>query len=113
MKLVTGLVRPFKLAEVREALLLFGHVAAMAEVKAYTPRRDESGAISHGGNTRAFFPKVKVEVLVPDAEAERAVEVIRHAAMTGRMGEGDGLVYVSDVEHAVRIRTGDVDERAL
>ena len=113
MKLVSGLVRPFKLDEVREALLRLGHVAAIHDVKAYTPRRDDSGAIDQAGNPRAFLPKIRVEVLVPDGEVQRAIDAIRHAAHTGRTGEGDGLLFVSPVEHAVRIRTGYTDEKAI
>lgn len=111
MKLITGIIRPFKLEEVRRALLRFGHVSAITEVKAFTPRREPGGTHAHEAD--AFFSKIKIEVIVPSEEADRAIEILRRAALTGRLGEGDGVIFVSDVEHAVRIRTGAVDEQAL
>ena len=111
MKLITGIIRPFKLDEVRRALLRFGHVAAITEVKAFTPRRNPAGEHAHEAD--AFFSKIKIEVVVPTEEAERAVEILRRAALTGRLGEGDGVIFTSTVEHAVRIRTGAADDEAL
>ena len=111
MKLITAFIRPFKLEEMRHALLRFGHVAAISEVKAFTPRREDLAA--HGHAPVAFFSKIRIEVLVPTEDAPRALDILRKAALTGRLGEGDGLIFVSTVEHAVRIRTGSVDGKAL
>ena len=111
MKLISAIIRPFKLEEVRHALLRYGRVAAITEVKAYTPRREASGA--HSREAEAFFSKIKIEVIVPADEADKAIEILRRAALTGRLGEGDGLIFVANVEHAVRIRTGALDEKAL
>ena len=111
MKLITAIIRPFKLDEVRHALLRFGRVSAISEVKAFTPRREDLAA--HGVAPHAFFSKIRIELLVPDEEVERAIDIVRNAALTGRLGEGDGLIFVSDVQRAVRIRTGSVDAKAL
>ena len=112
MKLITAIIRPFKLDEVRHALLRFGRVACIAEVKAFTPRREDID-VAHGAAPNAFFAKIKIEVFVSTEEADRAIEILRHAAQTNRLGEGDGLIFVSNVERALRIRTGAVDDKAL
>ena len=112
MKLITAIIRPFKLDEVRQALLRFGRVASIAEVKALTPRREDIAAI-HGAAPNAFFAKIKIEVLVPTEEADKAIDLLRQAALTNRLGEGDGLIFVSNVERALRIRTGAADDKAL
>ena len=111
MKLVTALIRPLKLDEVRQALLRYNHVAAISDVKAFTPRREDTAAHGHAPN--AFFTKVKIEVIVPSEHVARTIEILRHAASTGRLGEGDGLIFVTEVEHAVRIRTGSTDADAI
>ena len=113
MKLITALIRPFKLDEVRNSLLRFGHVATITEVKTFTPRRDEAPGSPHSVEAHKFYTKVKIEVLVPGEEAEKAIAILRHAAQTGRLGEGDGLIFVSPVEHAIRIRTGVQDDKAV
>jgi nitrogen regulatory protein P-II 2 len=113
MKLVTALIRPFKLEEVRVQLLRFGHVAAIAEVKVFTPRRDAQPGTPHAIEANKFHAKVKIEVLVPTEEADKAIAILRHAAQTGRLGEGDGVIFVSPVEQAIRIRTGATGDEAV
>ena len=113
MKLVTAMIRPFKLEDVRRALLGLGHVASISKVEAMAPRREFERGTPHAIEATRFYAKIKVEVLVPAAEAEKAITLLRNAALTGRLGEGDGIVFVSDVEHAVRIRTGAKDDEAV
>ena len=113
MKLITALIRPFKLEEVRNSLLRFGHVAVMDEIKAFTPRRDAIPGSPHAIEANKFHSKVRIEVLVPTEDAETAISILRQAALTGRLGEGDGIIFVSPVEHVVRIRTGATDDEAV
>ncbi len=112
MKLVMAVIKPFKIDEVREALTSSGiDGLTITEVKGYGRQKGQTEIYRGAEYAVNFLPKVKVEVVVPDDLAERAVEVIRAAAMTGKIG--DGKIFVLDVEQAVRIRTGETGSAAL
>jgi nitrogen regulatory protein P-II 2 len=112
MKLITAIIKPFKLEEVRDALTALGVSGMTAtEVKGYGRQRGHTEIYRGAEYTIAFLPKVKIEVAVPAAQAERTVEAIKNAAKTGQIG--DGKIFVVDLEHAVRIRTGETDSDAL
>ena len=112
MKLVMAVIKPFKVDDVREGLTAAGvEGMTITEVKGYGRQKGQTEIYRGAEYAINFLPKVKVEVVVADDLAERAVEVIRSAAMTGRIG--DGKVFVVDVEQAVRIRTGETGVAAL
>ena len=112
MKLVMAVIKPFKVDDVREALTGAGiEGLTITEVKGYGRQKGQTEIYRGAEYAINFLPKVKVEVVVADDLVERAVEVIRTAAMTGRIG--DGKVFVLDVEQAVRIRTGETGAAAL
>jgi nitrogen regulatory protein P-II 2 len=112
MKLVMAIIRPFKLDEVRAALVeLDVDGLTVSETRGYGRQRGQT-EIYHGTEYAVNFqPKIKVEVAVPDARAERVVEAIQLAANTGRIG--DGKIFVLDMGQAVRIRTGETQLAAL
>ena len=112
MRLVTGLVKPFKLDDVKTALESFG-VAGMtvSEVQGFGRQRGHTEVYRGAEYTVAFVPKMKVEVLVDDADALDIVEVIAKAAQTGSIG--DGKVWSTPVEQVVRVRTGERGVEAL
>lgn len=112
MKLIIAVVRPSKLEIVKDALSAIG-VAGMtvSEVQGYGRQKGHTEIYRGAEYAISFVPKIKIEIVVPEALAERAVDEIRKAAQTGKMG--DGKVFVLDVESALRIRTGDHDETAL
>lgn len=112
MKLIVAIVRPSKLEIVKDALSAIG-VAGMtvSEVQGYGRQKGHTEIYRGAEYAISFVPKIKIEIVVPEALAERAVDEIRKAAQTGKMG--DGKVFVLDVEHALRIRTGDHDDAAL
>jgi nitrogen regulatory protein P-II 2 len=112
MKRVVAIIQPFKLEEVEKALrevdisglnmtdvMGFGHQKEPAEIY-----RDTENAVS-------FVPKVKIEVVVPTSLVDRVIDVILKSAGTGQIG--DGKIFVADIEHALRIRTGETDNAAL
>jgi nitrogen regulatory protein P-II 2 len=111
MKLISAIIKPFKLEDVRLALSRLGRITTATEVKTHSPQR--AGAETYRGSEHAagFIPKIKVEVVVPDDELETALEIVRRAAVTGHMG--DGRIFVWSVERAVRISTGETDESVL
>ena len=112
MKLIMAVIKPFKVDEVREALTAASiEGLTITEVKGYGRQKGQTEIYRGAEYAVNFLPKVKVEVVVDDNLAERAVEVIRTAARTGKIG--DGKIFVMDVEQAVRIRTGDVGAAAL
>lgn len=112
MKLVMAVIKPFKIDDVREALTSSGiDGLTITEVKGYGRQKGQTEIYRGAEYAVNFLPKVKVEVVVPDDLAERTVEVIRAAAMTGKIG--DGKIFVLDVEQAVRIRTGETGSSAL
>ena len=112
MKQITAIIKPFKLEEVREAL---GDVGVsgltVTEVKGFGRQKGHTELYRGAEYVVDFLPKVKLEVVVPDEQAERVVEAIAEAAQTGRIG--DGKIFVVPIETAVRIRTGERDDAAL
>lgn len=112
MKMIVAVIKPFKLDEVREALVSLGvEGLTVSEVKGFGRQKGQTEIYRGAEYTVAFLPKVKIEVVVGDAQVEAAVEAIISAAHTGRIG--DGKVFVVDVTKAVRIRTGETDADAL
>ena len=112
MKLVTAVIKPFKLDEVREALSAIGvQGITVTEVKGFGRQKGHTELYRGAEYVVDFLPKVKLELVVEDAIVERAVEAIQQAAKTDRIG--DGKVFVFNVEDAVRIRTGERGTDAL
>ena len=112
MKLIMAVIKPFKVDDVRESLTAAGvDGLTITEVKGYGRQKGQTEIYRGAEYAINFLPKVKVEVVVADDLVERAVEVIRAAAHTGKIG--DGKVFVLDVEQAVRIRTGETGPAAL
>ena len=112
MKIVTAVIKPHKWEDVREALETFG-VAGMtvSEVSGYGRQKGHTELYRGAEYVVDFLPKVKLEVVVPDGQAERVVEAIAAAAQTGRIG--DGKIFVSTIDSALRIRTGEKDDAAI
>jgi nitrogen regulatory protein P-II 2 len=112
MKMVTAVVKPFKLDEVREALSAIGvQGITVTEVKGFGRQKGQTEIYRGAEYHVNFLPKVKIEVVVPADLAEQVIEAIQKAAYTGRIG--DGKIFVIDIERAVRIRTGEADAEAL
>ena len=112
MKLVTAIIKPFKLDEVREALSGIGvQGITVTEVKGFGRQKGHTELYRGAEYVVDFLPKVKLEVVVPDGLVERTVEAIANAAQTGRIG--DGKIFVIPIESAVRIRTGERDDDAI
>ena len=112
MKMVTAIIKPFKLDEVREALSGIGvQGITVTEVKGFGRQKGHTELYRGAEYVVDFLPKVKVEVVVKDADVERCIEAIVKAAKTGKIG--DGKIFVTPVEQVVRIRTGEVNEDAV
>ena len=112
MRLVTGVLKPFKLEDVKTALESFGvHGLTVSEVQGFGRQRGHTEVYRGAEYTVAFVPKVKIEVLVDDADALDIVEVIAKAAQTGTIG--DGKVWSMPVDEVVRVRTGERGVEAL
>ena len=112
MKQITAVIKPFKLEEVREALADVGVSGlTVTEVKGFGRQKGHTEIYRGAEYTVNFLPKIKIEVVVADERADRVVEAIASAAKTGQIG--DGKVFVIDVGHALRIRTGETDSDAL
>jgi nitrogen regulatory protein PII len=106
MKLVVAIIKPFKLDEVREALSSMGvQGITVTEVKGFGRQKGHTELYRGAEYVVDFLPKVRLEVVVEDSLVERVVEAIANAARTGRIG--DGKIFVSTVEEAIRIRTGE------
>jgi nitrogen regulatory protein P-II 2 len=112
MKLITAIIKPFRLDDVRNALSEVG-VAGMTvtEVKGFGRQRGHTELYRGAEYVVDFLPKSKIEIAVDDDLAERAIEAIANAARTGKVG--DGKIFVTDLEHALRIRTGESGDNAL
>ena len=112
MKLITAIIKPHRLDEVKEALEAFG-VAGMtiSEASGYGRQRGHSEVYRGAASTVDFVPKVRVEVLVDDVDGSDVIEVVRKAAQTGRIG--DGKIWSMPVEEVVRVRTGERGVHAL
>ena len=112
MKMVMAIIKPFKLDDVREALSEVGVTGVtVTEVKGFGRQKGHTELYRGAEYVVDFLPKVKLEVVVPDAQAEQVVEAIAAAAATGRIG--DGKIFVSTIDSALRIRTGEKDEAAI
>ncbi len=112
MKLIIAVVKPFKLEAVREALTGLGLAGmTVTEVQGYGRQKGQTEIYRGAEYEVSFLPKVKIEVAVPSAMADRAVEVITEAARSGQIG--DGKVFVLGLDSAVRIRTGETNDDAL
>ena len=112
MKMVTAIVKPFKLDEVREALRTIGvQGVTVTEVKGFGRQKGHTELYRGAEYVVDFLPKVKIEAAVDDAIVERVIEAIEAAARTGKIG--DGKVFVSSLEQVVRIRTGETGKEAL
>ena len=112
MKLITAIIKPFKLEEVRTALTDLGiQGMTVTEVKGYGRQKGHTEIYRGAEYAVSFLPKVKIEAVVATGDVDKAVEAITRAAKTGQIG--DGKIFVSPVEHTVRIRTGETDDSAL
>src|ERR1700747_3774311 len=112
MKIVMAIIKPFKLEEVRDALTAIGvHGMTITEVKGYGRQKGHTEIYRGAEYAVNFLPKIRIEVAVPEADVERVVEAIAGAAKTGQIG--DGKVFITTIDHAMRIRTGETDADAL
>lgn len=112
MKLITAVIKPFKLEEVREALTAIGVQGLMvSEVKGYGRQSGHTEIYRGAEYAVNFVPKMRLEIVVADSLADTVVETITKTARTGKIG--DGKIFVLDVASALRVRTGDVDDDAL
>src|SRR3974377_1607862 len=112
MKLVVAIIKPLKLDEVRDALTATGvHGMTVTEVKGYGRQKGHTEIYRGAEYAVSFLPKIKIEVVVPATTVEKAVEAILRTARTGQIG--DGKIFVSPIEHAVRVRTGETDDSAI
>ncbi len=112
MKLITAIIKPFKLDDVREALSEIGvQGITVTEVKGFGRQKGHTELYRGAEYVVDFLPKVKLEVAVSDDLADRTIEAITKAANTGKIG--DGKIFVFDLEKAIRIRTGETDADAL
>ena len=112
MKLVSAIIKPFKLDNVREAISEIGiEGLTVSEVKGFGRQRGHTELYRGAEYQVDFLPKVKLEIAVNDEVVQRLVDAIAEAAHTGKIG--DGKIFVYDLEHAVRIRTGEQDVEAI
>jgi nitrogen regulatory protein P-II 2 len=112
MKLVTAIIKPFKLDEVREAVSELGVTGmTVTEVKGFGRQKGQTEIYRGAEYTTNMVPKLKVEVACSSEMADRVVEAVQAAANTGAIG--DGKIFVSEIGQAVRIRTGETDNNAL
>src|SRR5690242_2169230 len=112
MKKIEAIIKPFKLEDVKEALSSIGvEGMTVSEVKGFGRQKGHTEIYRGSEYTVDFLPKLKLEVVIADATAEAAVDAIVKAAKTGKIG--DGKVFVSAIENAVRIRTEETGEQAV
>jgi nitrogen regulatory protein P-II 2 len=112
MKMVTAIVKPFKLDEVREALSAIGvQGVTVTEVKGFGRQKGHTELYRGAEYVVDFLPKVKIEAAVDDSIVDRVIEAVEAAARTGKIG--DGKIFVSSLEQVVRIRTGETGKDAL
>jgi nitrogen regulatory protein P-II 2 len=112
MKLITAIVKPFKLEDVRDALVAVGvHGMTVTEVRGYGRQKGHTEIYRGAEYAVNFLPKIRIEVAVATEQVERVVEAISGAAKTGQIG--DGKVFVTTIDQAIRIRTGETDADAL
>ena len=112
MKLVVAIIKPFKLDEVRQALTAIGvHGMTVTEVKGYGRQKGHTEIYRGAEYAVSFLPKAKLEIAVPEGQVEAVMEAVTAAAKTGQIG--DGKIFVTPIDHALRIRTGETDSDAL
>ena len=112
MKIVMAIIKPFKLEEVRDALTSIGvHGLTVTEVKGYGRQKGHTEIYRGAEYAVSFLPKLKIEVAINSTLVEQVIEAITAAARTGQIG--DGKIFVTSLEQAVRIRTGEKDADAL
>jgi nitrogen regulatory protein P-II 1/nitrogen regulatory protein P-II 2 len=112
MKLITAIIKPFKLDDVREALSEIGISGiTVTEVKGFGRQKGHTELYRGAEYVVDFLPKVKIEVAVTDSMVDQAVDSIIRAANTGKIG--DGKIFVTNLEQAIRIRTGETGEQAI
>ena len=112
MKLITSIIKPFKLDEVRESLAEVGVTGlTVTEVKGFGRQKGHTELYRGAEYVVDFLPKVKVEAVVSDDRVEAAIEALTKAARTGKIG--DGKIFVTAVEQVIRIRTGETDNAAV
>ena len=112
MKLITAIVKPFKLDEIRDSLSEVGIMGlTITEVKGFGRQKGHTELYRGSEYTVDFLPKTKIEVAVKDEEADSVIEAIAKVANTGKIG--DGKIFVSSLDQVVRIRTGELDEDAI
>jgi len=112
MKKIEAIIKPFKLEEVKDALIKIG-IGGMtvSEVKGFGQQKGETEIYRGTEYVVDFLPKIKIEVVVKDEDAEKVIETIANTARTGRVG--DGKIFVIPVEDVIRIRTGERGEKAV
>jgi len=112
MKLLSAIIKPYKLDEVREAL---GEIdvqgMTVTEVKGFGRQRGHTELYRGAEYVVDFLPKIRIDVAIPDDRVDDAIEAISRAAHTGKIG--DGKIFIQPIEHAVRIRTGEAGDAAL
>jgi nitrogen regulatory protein P-II 2 len=112
MKMVTAIIKPFKLDDVRQALTGIGiEGLTVSEVKGYGRQKGQTEIYRGAEYAVNFLPKVKIEIAVKDEMLEQVVETVQQSANTGRIG--DGKIFVFDIQQTVRIRTGETNAEAL
>ena len=112
MKLITAVIKPFKLDEVREALSQVGvHGITVTEVKGFGRQKGHTELYRGAEYVVDFLPKVKLEIALADHMVDKAIEAIVSSASTGKIG--DGKIFVTNLEQIVRIRTGETGEDAI
>ena len=112
MKLVVAIIKPFKLDEVRQALTAIGVTGmTVTEVQGYGLDNDPPNPYRAPKHVVNFLPKLRIEIAVASDVADKAVDVITSSARTGQIG--DGKIFVTPIDHALRIRTGETDSDAL
>jgi len=112
MKMVTAVIKPFKLDDVREALAEIGvQGITVSEVKGFGRQKGHTELYRGAEYVIDFLPKIKLEIAIDDDQVERVVETIANTARTGKIG--DGKIFVTPLERVLRIRTGELDSDAL
>jgi nitrogen regulatory protein P-II 1 len=112
MKLITAIVKPFKLDQVREALADVGVTGlTVTDVKGFGRQKGHTEVYRGAEYIVDFLPKIKIEAVVPDELSDRAVEAVVNAARTGRIG--DGKIFVQSIDQVIRIRTGETGDAAV
>ncbi len=112
MRLITAIIKPSKLEDVREALNELGvQGMTVTEVKGYGRQKGHTEIYRGAEYTVDFVPKIRIEIAIGDSQADQLVETIQRTAKTGQIG--DGKIFMWSLDHAVRIRTGELDDHAL